>query len=132
VIKLRKYLPFIAIWLVNTVILYLAAMVAPQYFELGSEFISELPGALLSGLLVTLFTWAAKPIVESLKIKLKGTVNMFFFYWAANFVAIWLVARFASYTGFGITAYYWAFTLGFFVNISQWGMWQILKLDKLA
>lgn len=119
-------------WLVNTVVLYLAAMIAPQHFELGSEFISELSAAFLSGLLVTLFAWVAKPIVGAIKIKLKGTITMFFFYWAANFIAIWLVARFASYTGFGTTAYYWAFTLAFFANVSQWGMWQILKLDKLA
>lgn len=129
---MKKYLPFISIWLVNTVLIYLAALVLPAYFVLGTHLITDLPGAVLSGFLLTAFCWAAKPIVASLRIKLEGRMQMFVFYWASNFVAIWLIARFSPYTGFGIAAYYWAIALGLVASFAQWVMWQVLKKDKLV
>ena len=129
---MKKYLPFISIWLVDTVVLYLAALSLPSYFELGSEAVSELPGAFLSALFIGLFNWAAKPILASFKIKLEGTARMFIFYWVSNFVAIWLVARFAVYSGFGMASFYWGIGLALFMNTAQYVMWQILKKDKLV
>lgn len=127
---MKKYLPFLSIWLVNAVLIYLVSLVLPAYYVLGTHVISELPGAVLSGFLVTLFCWAAKPIVASLKVKLEGRVKMVFFYWTCNTIAIWLVARFSIYTGFGIAAYYWAIALGFVANFMQWLIWQALKKYK--
>lgn len=129
---MKKYLPFVSIWLVSTVVIYLAALALPSYFELGSHVISELPGAFLSGLLIALFNWAAKPILASLGSEYKDPVRLFIFYWVSNFLAIWLVARFAIYTGFGIVSYQWGIGLALFMNLAQYVMWQILQKDKLV
>jgi uncharacterized membrane protein YvlD (DUF360 family) len=129
---MKKYLPFGSIWLTNTVLFYTVPLIFPQYYELGSYIVPEVIAAIVSGLLLTLFCWAAKPIVSSLKIKLKGNYTMFLFYFVSNFVGVWIIARFAPYTGFGLVSYYWAATLALAMNTVQWLMWQILKKDKLV
>jgi uncharacterized membrane protein YvlD (DUF360 family) len=74
----------------------------------------------------------AKPIVTIFKIKLSGTSNNFFFYFAVNTILIWLLARVPNFTGFGISRFTWAIILGLILNLIQWRSWEILKAQKLS
>lgn len=132
VIRLKKHTPCLSFWLLNSAVLYLATVVCPVNFELGNFWLSKTAAAFLAGFWLTILVWLAKPAITKLKIKLKGREKMFLFYWFCNFVAIWVVARFAPFTGFGISRYYWAIGLAFVLNFAQWLLWQYLKKAELV
>jgi uncharacterized membrane protein YvlD (DUF360 family) len=129
--KLKKYLPFIALWLVNSLLLSLATNFYPANFELGNFWLTKLAATFWAGFWLTTLVWVAKPVSTRFNINLEGKGRIFLFYWGCNSIAIWLIARLAPITGFGISRYYWAIGLGFIMNITQWGTWQFLKVGKL-
>ena len=69
---------------------------------------------------------------KRLNFNIDKPLKMFFYYWLTNFVAIWILARFAALSGFGIEAYYWAISLGFVANLVQWVLWTVLDKAKLV
>ena len=129
---MKKYLSFLSFWLLGSLFLYLATFFYPANFELGNFWITPLAATFWAGFWITVLVWAAKPVLTKLNLKLKGRVKMFLFYWLCNSAAIWIIARFAHLTGFGISRYCWAIGLGFVMNIAQWGLWQGLKAANLA
>ena len=128
--ELKKYLPFLSFFVLNSIVIYLASFLRPSSFELGSATVPENIAALWAGALLTFIVWVSKPIIESFGIKPQGTALKFLFYWLANSAVIWVLARFAEVSGLGISRFYWAIVLGFTLNIAQWSLWQILKPQK--
>lgn len=128
---MKKYLPFVSFWLLNSLLLYLAAMFLPQYFELGTATVPETKAIFWSGLLLTTIVWLSKPVADGLGLKLEGNTKMFLYYWLVNSSAIWILARVAEYSGLGISAFYWAIVFGVFANLGQWIIWQVLKSYNL-
>jgi len=129
---MKKYLPFLSFWLLGSLFLYLATLFYPANFELGNFWLSSLAAAFWAGFWLTALVWAAKPALVKFNLKLKGRAKMFLFYWLCNSAAIWIVARFAPLTGFGISRFYWAIGLGLILNLGQWGLWQGLKAADLV
>lgn len=129
---MKKYIPFISFWLLNSILLHLATTFYPLNFVLGNFWLSKLQATLWAGFWVTALVWSARTVSERLNIKLEGRLRMFLFYWLANAAAIWLVARFAPLTGFGISRFTWAIGLGLVMNVAQWGLWQGLKGANLV
>jgi len=122
----------LSFWLLNSILLYLAELILPSYYVLGNFWLSGPAAMLWSGFWMTVVVWVAKPVSLKLNLKLKGRQKMFIFYWLANSVAIWILARLAHLSGLGIAAFYWAIFLGLVANITQWGLWQGLKRAKLT
>ncbi|MGB6881755.1 MAG: hypothetical protein WBD86_00410 [Microgenomates group bacterium] len=131
-IRLKKYLPFLSFWFINSLFLYLAVLVRPLNFELGNFWLSRCAATFWAGFWLTALVEAAKSLEIKLNFKLKGKAKIFAFFWLANSATIWIVARFAALTGFGISRYYWAIALGLVVNVGQWIVWQILESAKLV
>ena len=129
---MKKYLSFLCFWLVGSLFLYLATFFYPANFELGNFWLSPLAAMFWAGFWMTVLVWAAKLVLTRLNLKLKGKAEMFLFYWLCNSAAIWIIARFASFTGFGISRYYWAIGLGLVIKIAQWGLWKGHKAANLA
>lgn len=129
--SVKKYIPFLSFWLINSLFLYLAAFALPLHFVLGNFWLSPVAAIFFAGFWITAVIQAAEPILKRLNITLKGSPQMFLFYWVSNTVAIWLVARVSHLTGFGISRFYWAIFLGLVLNFAQWGLWRLLKEAKL-
>lgn len=56
---------------------------------------------------------------------------MFIYYWIAGSASIWIVARIAVVSGFGIARFYWAIGLGIFIALAHWTLRQAFKGIKL-
>jgi hypothetical protein len=54
-----------------------------------------------------------------LTIQTKSLVVRFILSWIFNFIAIWIVARIAPYSGFGVVKFTWLLGLSFFANVVQ-------------
>ena len=128
---MKKYLPFFSYFLINTVVLYLAASFLPANYVIGSSFLPFFPNLLWSGLILTLLIKMGKPFSKTIKFKIEGGLKKFFYYWLVSSVAVWIVARLAVITGFGISGFYWAIVLGFVLKLLHWGVWKCLKIVKI-
>jgi uncharacterized membrane protein YvlD (DUF360 family) len=128
---MKKYLlPFFIFWFVNSIILYLAVLIMPAYFVLGSSTMTVWGGVFVAGFTWTLIVWLLKPFIFLFK-KLKGTVAMFVFYLVLNFVALWLTARLGPIVGFGTTRFIWLIPVAIVANIVQYLIWKVGGVKKL-
>ncbi len=124
--KLKKYCGFISFWVLDSLLLYLATVVYPAAYTLGTYRLSTLWAAIVAGFIWTALVWFSEPIVAMVKIKVSDKMKMFF-YLFANFVALWLVARIAPYSGFGVASFVWVFLLALVANFAQYLIMKIIK-----
>jgi len=130
VTTIKTLLKLLLIWLTNTLVISLGNLLYPFNLVLGTYNRTTVQAALYAGLALTIVCYVGKKLYPALKIKLKGKVAMFGYYWAVNSVALWLIAKFPTMFGFGISAFYWAIFLGLFTNLGQWVVRQLLKRAK--
>jgi uncharacterized membrane protein YvlD (DUF360 family) len=131
VINLKHYLRFVLIWLANSLLIYIASALYPSSYVLGTARIAVGLAPFLCGLILTLICKLGKIILAKLGVELKGRYAKFVYYWLVNAAGIWIIARFAPFTGLGIAAYYWAILLGFFTSLFQWLLRQAFKRSNL-
>lgn len=122
------YLTFVVLWLVNSLLLYLANMLYPQSFVLGTHRMSVFWSGIAAGFIWTLLSWIAEPLRKKIGLKLRGALPMLTFYFLANFVALWLTARIAPLSGFGTASFVWVAALAFVGNVAQYLLFTGLKL----
>jgi uncharacterized membrane protein YvlD (DUF360 family) len=123
---------FVGYWVVNTVVLALANSFFPGAFELGNAYLGAPAAAILSGFLLTTLLLLAKGLARSKYFTVKGRVIMFLYYWGAASAGIWIVARIANVSGFGIVRFTWAIGAGFVVSLTNWLVRQVYKGMKLV
>ncbi|MBI4057795.1 hypothetical protein HY405_00550 [Candidatus Microgenomates bacterium] len=128
---MKFYIRFAIVWAVNSILILLASALYPANFVLGTANISPLGGAILSGFILTAFCRLAKAFLTKVGLKVEGRYKKFLKYWLVNSVGIWLIARMAPITGLGISAFYWAFALGFVASLVQWLLRQLFKATSL-
>jgi uncharacterized membrane protein YvlD (DUF360 family) len=128
--NLKHYLRFVLVWLVNSLLIYFASMLYPENFVLGTAMVSGGYAPFVAGLTLTVLCKLGKWLITKLGVELKGRYSKFLYYWLVNSVGIWLIARFSPYTGLGISAYYWALSLGFVASLLQWLLRQVFKKTK--
>jgi uncharacterized membrane protein YvlD (DUF360 family) len=127
----KQITPFIIFWVIDSILLYLAAWLLPQYFVLGNKTMSTLWAALASGLLWTFLEWMSTPIVKMAFKKLGDGTIMFGFYFIANFVALWITARMAGFFGFGTTSFVWLALLALIADTMQHFTWKAAGFKKM-
>lgn len=126
---MKMYIRFALIWAVNTILICLANFYYPQGYVLGNAVLTPVMAAVLTGFFLTLLLRIFATFKQKPK---KSRYMMFGYYFLANSVLIWGLARLSVVTGFGIPAFYWAFYLGFFAVLAQWLTRQAFKGLKLA
>lgn len=127
---MKKPVKLIIFWLVNSVLLYLATQLFPGSYVLGNMRFGVLSAAIVAGLFWTFLVWVFKKALKKFKVQIADDKVRILFYIIANFVAVWLVARFAPYTGFGLTSFVWALGLGVAGAIAQFAIWKLVKGHK--
>ena len=127
---MKKHIPLLACWIVNTVILYILSGLFPKSIVLGNGWVSPLISAFLIGLMVVVLDHLAKH-VNKFRLHLKTKYQMGVLYLIINILAFWLLARIPFIFGYGISRFYWAIVLGTIVTLAQWTVRQVLKKRKL-
>jgi len=123
---------FVGYWVVNTLVLALVNTFFPDSFELGNAYLITPIAAVVSGFLLTTLLVLAKGLARSKMFKVQGRLIMFAYYWVAASAGVWVVARVADISGFGIVNFTWAIAAGFAVSLTNWMMRQAYKGMKLA
>lgn len=129
----KKFLlRFISYWISNTLVLSLANSLYPDFFELGNANLNSTLAAVFSGFLLTVLLFLARGLARTQELPKKGRFVMFVYYWLAGSAGIWLIARIATVSGFGIARYTWAIAAGFATALSHWILRQALKGMKMV
>jgi len=104
---------FFLLWLVNGLVIFLANMLLPQQIVLGTQSISSVMALVLSS---GILAWAATltmPIFTEIEIRKQMVLtpqHWMIGYLIINFIAVWVVSRFADVIGLGMAS--WFFVLG--------------------
>ncbi len=114
----------LSFWVTNSLFFYLAFLVWPNGVVLGNNIRSPLVSSILSGLLLTVVIIVVPYLLKVANMKVKEEMKLGLIYLVANTIGIWLIARMATFTGFGISAFWVAFILAVVVNFLQWGVWK--------
>ena len=112
-----------SIFLTNSVLIYIASMLYPAHIVLGNDALSRWAATVVTSLILTLILAISYPLVASMKLKKDKELISNIFYIAINIIGVWLLARGAIYTGFGITSFIVAVVLGAILAISQYFIW---------
>lgn len=123
---------FVVVWAVDSLLFYFVNTFFPQGYELGTATVSVTLAVVLSGFLLALFGRLAKNFSKNSDFRKKGRPAMFLYYLAVNSLGVWLIARLAAFTGFGIARYHWAIVLGLLATLAQWLVRQVFKSLKLV
>ena len=123
---MKKYYGFISFWILDSLLLYLASVVYPAAYTLGTFRLSTLWAAIVAGFIWTALVWFSEPIVSIVKLKVTDKMKMVF-YLFANFVSLWLVARIAFFSGFGVASFVWVFVLALVANFVQYFVMKVVK-----
>jgi len=116
---MKRVKNFILYWVHNGVIIYFASQIFPTKFVLGNFRFTALLSILVSAFSLTLFLEIVSIGLSKVK-KIKfDSNNRFVTFWIANFLGLWLIARMAPLTGFGVVRFTWLIGLSFLVNILQ-------------
>ncbi|OGM57401.1 hypothetical protein A3E46_02165 [Candidatus Woesebacteria bacterium RIFCSPHIGHO2_12_FULL_46_16] len=125
-----EHLLFLLYWFLNSLVLYLLGLLFPASVVLGTWRLTMVEAAIYAGFWLTFFVWTMWEYVLFRKVKLEPFTLRFIFFFVVNALGIWLVARYAAYTGLGIASFWWAFALGAVTNLLQAVAWKLLG-DKL-
>jgi hypothetical protein len=107
----------------NSILLYFANLFFPQEFVLGTHRISFLGAIIIAGLIWTIIVRRL-----NLTINTKSKLNTYILTWIYNFVALWITARIAPYSGFGAISFVWLIGLSLVASLVQFPIF--LSSDK--
>ncbi len=116
--KKNQLIQTVAAWFVTSFIIYLAPQVWRGGVVLGNDRLTAFASAAVAGLILTLLTMVAMPLLDMAKVKsmpVQGAV-----YLVLDVAAVWVIARMATYSGLGISGWYAAAVLGAVVWAAQY------------
>lgn len=114
----------------NGLIIYLAAYFYPGAVVLGNASLTSMAALVVTAILLTLIISQVEPLLKLTKVKLKGDLSMAVVYGLVNIIGLWIIARAAIYTGFGISTVSVAVILGIVLNLVQYLVWKLVMGKK--
>ena len=117
---------YLIFWAINSLVLYFVYTVFPDAVVLGNFRFFPTEAAIYSGFWVTVFVWSMWDFLHARGVSMNKNAAAFWIFFGINSLSIWLVTRFPHIAGLGITSFYWAFFVGFLVNIFQRIAWRMV------
>lgn len=125
---------YIVLFLLNSVVIYLANYIFPQYVALGTATTTKCWAIIQSMGILALVSLLVIPFVrefERRRKKMFTSKEWMILYFLVNTASLWIIARFAFYLGFGISSWMVAVGLAIVLGVLQGvAMMQIEKLRK--
>lgn len=117
--SVKKYL---ILWAVNALVVYLAPFIAPGYVVLGNDKMTAIVAASVSAvIIVLLMTLGMKLASYAVSMRRGSEALLGGILLVVNTLSVWITARAAVYTGFGIASFW--ISIGFAVILSGLELW---------
>lgn len=121
---MKKLPAFVGFWILNSLVLYVLSLILGELMVFGNANVSALVAIIFTGFLLTAITYLTQPVAAQLKIKITNENNLTVVYLIVNIVAVWILARVAAVTGFGIAIFWVAIVSGVILTSLQWVFWK--------
>lgn len=135
----KKVVGFLAYWVVNAVVLLVAAAIFGGNVVLGNKDISAPLAAVLVALVITVLTYLVEPLVaksgmrQNLKsLAIKDEYSNGLIYLGANVVIVWVVKWFASTLGLGVASIIYVVLVGILLTLGQWAVFKLVPTAGAA
>jgi len=115
---LSEHFVFLMSWLITSLLLYLAHVIFPDSVVLGNYKFTVFDAVIYAGFWISFINWLIKDVVIVRGLHPESRFGSLVFYILVGSLAVWMVARFAPYTGLGIVSYRWALLLGLFIGFT--------------
>lgn len=129
----KKVVGFLAYWVVNAVVLLVAAAIFSGNVVLGNKDISAPLAAVLVAVVITVLTYLVEPVVaksgmrQNLKsLTIKDEYSNGLIYLGANVVIVWVVKWFASTLGLGVANIFYVVLVGILLTLGQWAVFKLV------
>ena len=116
---------FLLYWLLNSLLLSLLGFIFPSEVVLGNFRLLPFEASIYAGFWLTFFVWTMWDYVLVHKVTLEPFLLRFLFFFFVNSLGIWIISRYAKYTGLGLTSFWWAFLLGGVADLLQSVSWNL-------
>lgn len=121
-LKDNKIVMFLSLWVLNSLVFLVFKQLLGASVVLGNNRVAAPMAVVLSGLILTLFTYAVEPIVKKSAVKLTDKRLMVVFYLIANVIGIWVIKRLERLTGVGISSTMYVVLIGVVATFAQWAV----------
>lgn len=121
----------LSFWVTNSIFFYIAFLILPNLLVLGNNIRSPVIASMLGGFLLTIFLALVPILLDLFRIKINTENNMIIAYLVVNIVGIWVIARFADFTGLGISSFWVAVLLGTIMVFLQGPVWKMSSKQKV-
>ncbi len=126
--SVKKYL---ILWVANSLVVYLAPFIAPGYVVLGNDKVGPLVAASLAGILIVALMTLGMKLASLVTTMRKGSeALMGGILLVVNVLSVWITARMAEYTGFGIASFWVAIALAVVVSALELWIWQMMGTSR--
>ncbi|OGD85012.1 hypothetical protein A2165_02615 [Candidatus Curtissbacteria bacterium RBG_13_40_7] len=115
----KKLVDFLSFWVTNTVLLLIISAIFRANLVLGNNIISKPVAAIISGFFLTALIFLIPPIVDKSGYKIKNQNIWPGIFLVVNIVVIWLIKRFAVYTGVGISSIWWVLIMAVVLTAAE-------------
>lgn len=127
---MKRYNQFLAFWLVNSVILFLATLFLPGMITAGNNIFEPYQAIVFSGFVWSAVLWHVESMAKDLEIPIKDKTTMMLTYLAVNFATVWFIARFSFISGMGIASFWYVLLLAAVGNFAQYATWRYTNKKK--
>ena len=124
----NNYYFLVSVFIGNAIVLMISSILLPDLIVFGNAYLSSLPAVFIVSLLLTFTLMLVPKVLKSIKMKVKSAICINLIYCFVNILAIWILARFANFFGFGISSYIAAIFMGAVITTIQYLFW--LRLGK--
>lgn len=128
--KNGKAVFYTAVSLLNAVILFVGSILFPTNIVLGNYTLPPVLAALATGVLLTGVMALTESAIKYFKLKIKKEMQLAMVYLVGNILGLWVLARLANYSGFGVSSYVVVIILGLLLNTMQYGVWKMFMGKK--
>lgn len=116
----------LTLWLTNSIFFYLMSLALPQAVTIGNNIRTPITAIIFIGLFLTILIALTPSLVKLSGLKVKKETKLIFFYLILNTAGIWITARLAIFTGFGISSFWIAIILGTLISLLHCGIRKII------
>lgn len=114
-------------FLIAVVLLYVISFLYPENIVLGNDILPMFLALCVIALILSIIFQILSIILKTIKFKQKNTLLLGAVFTIVNIVTVWILARLAIYTGFGISSFGVAIVLGVAFGLAQLGIKKYLK-----
>ena len=121
-INQKLVLRFLILWIVNSLLLVILSTVFATNVVLGTLNLPKPTASVLVGLILTLLVYSVPWIAKKTQVKLKDDNVTALAYFVVNAIGLWVIKRFADFTGLGLSSILFVLICALVVSIVEVGV----------